>query len=312
VVVRRAGDVIPEVRSPVLSARPPGLAPWEFPRHCPVCGEPLQRLEGEADTFCVNVDCPGQRVQRISHFAARGAMDIEGLGERTVALLVREGLLHDVADIYTLDAERLSGFEGFGEVSVGNLQRAIAASRERPLANLLVGLSIRHLGVTGSQVLARSLGHLDRILDAPVEEMAEVEGVGSVIARSVHDFFALERNRAVIERLRAAGCNFVGPGAPDIPPVLSGRSIVVTGTLEGWSREAAEAAITARSGKAPASVSKKTTAVVAGADPGMAKIAKAEALGIPIVDEAAFRVLLETGELPGGGAPGGDGASTDA
>ena len=298
VVVRRAGDVIPEVRSPVLSARPAGLAVWEFPRHCPVCHEPLQRLEGEADTFCVNVDCPGQQVQRISHFASRGAMDIEGLGERTVALLVREELLRDVADIYALDAERLAAFEGFGTVSVGNLQRAIADSLDRPLANLLVGLSIRHLGVTGSQVLARSMGHLDRILDASVEEMAGVEGVGLVIARSVHEFFALERNRLVVERLRAAALNFAGPGVPDTPQNLVGRSIVVTGTLEGWSREAAEAAITARGGKAPGSVSKKTSAVVSGADPGSAKISKAETLGIPIVDEEAFRVLLETGELP--------------
>jgi DNA ligase (NAD+) len=298
VVVRRAGDVIPEVRAPVLSARPPGLAAWEFPKVCPVCGEPLQRLEGEADTFCVNVDCPGQQVQRISHFTSRAALDIEGFGERTVALLVRERLLHDVADIYSLAPARLAAFEGMGEVSVGNLQRSIDASRQRPLANLLVGLSIRHLGVTGSQVLARSMGHMDRILAAPVEEMAQVEGVGPVIARSVHEFFALERNRAVLERLRAAGLNFSGPGQADIPQVLVGRSIVVTGTLQGWSREAAEEAITARGGKAPGSVSKKTTAVVAGAEAGAAKISKAQALGIPIVDEEAFALLLSTGELP--------------
>jgi DNA ligase (NAD+) len=188
------------------------------------------------------------------------------------------------------------------------------------LANLLVGLSIRHLGVTGSQVLARSLGHLDRILDATVEQMAEVEGVGSVIARSVHEFFALPGNRAVVERLRVAGLNFEGPGVPDTPQTLLGQSIVITGTLEGWSREAAEAAILARGGKAPSSVSKKTTAVVAGAEPGAAKMTKAETLGIPIVDEAAFAALLETGELPldtgtpapEAGKPAAPEASTDA
>ena len=298
VVVRRAGDVIPEVRAAVLALRPKGLPAWEFPERCPVCAQPLVRLEGESDTFCVNVDCPGQRVQRISHFTSRGAMDIEGLGERTVGLFVREGLLADAADIYRLNWDRVGSFEGFGEVSVANLQEAIEASKQRPLANLLIGLSIRHLGVTGSQVLARARGHLDRIMAASVEEMSVVEGVGPVIARSVAEFFALERNRAVVERLRAAGVNFEGPGEPDIPQILVGRSIVVTGTLEGWSREGAEEAITARGGKSPGSVSKKTTAVIAGADSGAAKLAKAAEVGAPVLDEAAFAILLSTGELP--------------
>ena len=151
VVVRRAGDVIPEVRGPVLPLRPDGLQPWTFPMVCPVCGEPLVRLDGESDTFCVNVDCPGQQVQRISHFASRGAMDIEHLGERTVAQFCRAGLLHDVADIYDLDYERIAEFEGWGQTSVGNLRQAVDASKSRPLANLLVGLSIRHLGTAGSR-----------------------------------------------------------------------------------------------------------------------------------------------------------------
>ncbi|HWG73240.1 MAG TPA: NAD-dependent DNA ligase LigA [Acidimicrobiales bacterium] len=295
VVVRRAGDVIPEVRAPVLALRPKDLPAWEFPPDCPVCGQRLVRLDGESDTFCVNVDCPGQRVQRIGHFASRGAMDIEGLGERTVALFVREGLLGDAADIYDLDWARVRGFEGFGEVSVANLERAIVASKDRPLANLLIGLSIRHLGVTGSQVLARSLGHLDKIMAASAEEMSGVEGVGPVIAKSVAEFFAVERNRAVIERLRSAGLNFAGPGEPDVPQNLVGMSIVVTGTLDGWTREAAEEAITARGGKSPSSVSKKTTALVAGAEPGAAKLAKAAEVGVPVLDEAGFGALLSTG-----------------
>ncbi len=298
VVVRRAGDVIPEVRGPVLSLRPEGLPAWRFPSRCPICEAELVRLEGESDTFCVNVDCPGQRVQRISHFASRGAMDIEGLGERTVWLFSESGLLADVADIYQLDFDRVRQFEGFGDVSVANLQRAITASKTRPLANLLVALSIRHLGGTGSRVLARAMGHLDRILAASSEEMAQIEGIGPVIAASVSEFFALDRNREVVERLRAAGLNFAGPEPTRVAQVLAGKSVVVTGTLEGWSRETAEEAVKARGGKAPGSVSKKTTAIVVGADPGAAKLAKAVELGVPVLDEAAFALLLESGELP--------------
>jgi DNA ligase (NAD+) len=302
VVVRRAGDVIPEVRGPVLSLRPEGLPEWLFPTECPVCGEKLVRLEGESDTFCVNDQCPGQRVQRISHFASRGAMDIEHLGERTVWQFCEAKLLSDVADIYHLDYERVAGFEGWGDTSIANLQNAVEASKSRPLANLLVGLSIRHLGSTGSQLLARNLRHLDRIMDASAEELGAVEGVGPIIGASVQRFFATPANREVVERLRAAGLNFEGPAAPARPQVLVGKSVVVTGTLEGWSREAAEEAIKARGGKSPGSVSKKTTAVVVGSEPGAAKLAKATELQVPVLDEAAFARLLETGELPGGGA----------
>ncbi|HYA44033.1 MAG TPA: NAD-dependent DNA ligase LigA [Acidimicrobiales bacterium] len=300
VVVRRAGDVIPEVRGPVLSLRPEGLLAWSFPRTCPVCGSALQRIAGEADTYCMNVDCPGQRVQRITHFASRGAMDIEGLGERTVYLFCREGLLADVADIYSLDYERVQGFEGFGPTSVANLAGAIEASKSRPLARLLVGLSIRHLGENGSQLLARSMEHLDHIMEAPETEIAAVEGIGPVIAASIKRFFSLQRNRRVVERLRAAGLSFSagGPDVPSLPQVLAGMSIVVTGTLERWSREEAEAAIKARGGKAPGSVSSKTTALVVGSDPGGAKLGKAKELGVAIVDEAGFEDLLETGTLP--------------
>jgi DNA ligase (NAD+) len=298
VVVRRAGDVIPEVRGPVLPLRPPDLKPWTFPARCPVCGEKLVRLEGESDTFCVNTDCPGQRVQRIAHFASRGAMDIEHLGERTVAHFTREGLLHDVADIYSLDFERISSFEGWGETSTANLRAAIEASKQRPLANLLVGLSIRHLGSTGSQILAKHFRHLDRIMAAGAEELSAVEGVGPIIGASVQRFFAMEPNRVVVERLREAGLNFEGPAAPEFPQVLEGMSIVVTGTLEGWSREEAEEAIKARGGKSPGSVSKKTTAVVVGSEPGAAKLTKATELGVPVIEEPAFARLLETGELP--------------
>jgi DNA ligase (NAD+) len=298
VIVRKAGDVIPEVVKPVLSERPKGRKAWKFPTTCPVCHEPLVRLEGESDTFCTNLECPGQRWARICHFTSRGAMDIEGLGERTVSLFLEHDLIHDPADIYTLDWDGVRALEGFGEISITNLQNAIEASKERPLSNLLVGLGIRHAGGTVSRVLARAFGHLDGLMNASEDDIASVEGVGRIIAHSVHEFFENEGNREVIEKLRRAGVNMTGPEAPSLPQVLEGKSIVVTGTLEVMSREAAEEAIKARGGKAPGSVSKKTTAVVVGEAPGAAKLSKAEELGVPILDEPAFLAMLETGDLP--------------
>ncbi len=300
VIVRKAGDVIPEVVGPVLSLRPKGLRRWRFPTHCPVCGQPLVRLEGESDTFCTNFDCPAQRVQRIVHFASRAAMDIEGLGEQRVTQFVEAGLLNDPGDIYSLRGEDLLSLEGFAELSVSNLLAAIEASKSRPLGNLLVGLSVRHLGDTGSQALARALGSLDRIAEASVEELAAVEGVGQIIAGSVHDFFRLERNRTVIDKLKAAGVNVSGPKAPSLPQTLAGKSIVITGTLQGWSREGAEEAVKGRGGKSPGSVSKNTDALVVGEAPGASKLSRAEELGVLILDEARFARLLETGDLPGG------------
>jgi DNA ligase (NAD+) len=228
-------------------------------------------------------------------------MDIEGLGERTVSQFLDAGLISDAADIYALDFERVRQLEGFGDISVANLRAAIEASKQRPLANLLVALGVRHLGGTGSQVLARAMGNLDRIMSATKEELAAIDGIGPVIAESVADFFSLPSNRAVIERLRAAGVNFVGEAAPAELQVLAGRSVVVTGTLSRWSREEAEGAIKARGGKAPGSVSRKTDALVVGEGPGDAKLTKARELGVPIIDEPAFAHLLESGELPGGG-----------
>jgi DNA ligase (NAD+) len=298
VIVRKAGDVIPEVVGPVLAERRRGLRRWKFPTECPVCGLPLLRLEGESDTFCTNLDCPAQRAGRIEHYASRGAMDIEGLGEQRVQLFCELGLLDDIGDVYTLDAERLLAIDKFAEVSVRNLLDAIEESKTRPLANLLVGLNIRHLGGAGSQVLARAFGHLDRIMEASVDEISAVEGIGPTIAASVHEFFQSEGNRAVIEKLRDAGVNFVGPERPSLPQNLVGKSVVVTGTLDGYTRESAEEAIKGRGGKSPGSVSKKTTAVVVGESPGASKLTKAEDLGVPIIDEAAFDHLLETGDLP--------------
>jgi DNA ligase (NAD+) len=299
VIVRKAGDVIPEVVGPVLELRPEGLPEWEFPTECPACGGPLVRAEGEAQTLCVNPDCPQKRLARIAHFASRGAMDIDGLGEQQVALFLELGLLDDVAGIYTIDLERIRGLKGYGDTSVANLAHAIDASRSRPLANLLFGLNIVHLGQAGAEALAAGLGSLDAIMEAPVEDLAAVDGVGPVIAESVHAFFAEPTNRDLVDRLVAAGVNTQGPERSVLPQTLSGRSVVVTGTLAGYSRDGAEDAIKARGGKSPGSVSKKTFAVVVGEEPGASKLTKAETLGLPVLDEAGFTALLETGELPG-------------
>jgi len=299
--VRKAGDVIPEVVGPVLESRPAHSEPWRFPERCPVCGGPLVRLEGEADTYCTNVDCPGQLVARITHFASRGAMDIEGLGEQRVRQLVALGLLRDPADVYRLARSDLADLEGFGERSAANLVEAVAASKSRPLHNLLVALAIRHLGEANARSMAAVFGHLDRLLAAGVDELAAVAGIGPKIAESVRRFFDSDANLAVIEKLRAAGVNFSEPRAERaeaVGSVLAGMTLVVTGTLEGWSRAEAEEAIRVRGGKATSSVSARTSAVVAGMDPSGAKLAKAEQLGLPVLDEAAFRALLESGRLP--------------
>ena len=298
VVVRKAGDVIPEVVGPVLSARPPGSEPWSFPKTCPSCASRFVRLDGESDTYCVNAHCPAQRVQRIVHFSSRGAMDIEGLGEQRVAQFVAAGLLSDAADCYHLQVPDLIGLEGFGELSAMNLVAAIDDSRSKPLANLLTALGIRHVGGTVAAALASTFGDLDRLMSASEEELASVEGIGGVIAASLVRYFGSEDNRAMIERLRAGGVQFGAAVGPQLSQTLIGKSIVVTGTLSGLSREEAEAAIIGRGGKSPGSVSARTTAVVVGDSPGAAKVTKAEALGVRVLDEQEFVKLLETGELP--------------
>ncbi len=299
VIVRRAGDVIPEVLGPVLADRPARSKPWKFPTKCPCpIGSTLVRPEGEADTRCVHPECPFQVHGAIEHFASRSAMDIEGLGEQRVRELIELGQIRTIADIYSIDWDVLRQRDGWGDISIANLQRAIEASKERTLDRLLVGLNIRHLGPAGAEVLARSLGHLDRILEASVEELAAVEGVGTTIAESAAAWFADDAHREILERLRAAGVNLEGPEVEDVPRTLADRTVVVTGTLEGFTREQIEAAIKARGGKSPGSVSKKTTALVVGEGPGASKLTKAEELGVPIIDEKAFVKLLETGDLP--------------
>jgi DNA ligase (NAD+) len=302
VVVRKAGDVIPEVVAPVESLRPEGAVPWRFPKECPVCRHELVRLEGEADRYCVNLECPAQRVQRIFHFASRGAMDIEGLGEKICVQLTERKLVVDVADLYSLDLAALTGLERLAEKSATNLFEAIEASKQRPLAKLLVGLGIRHVGPTAAIALAAELGHMDRIAEAGADELVEVEGIGPTIAESIAQFFSEDRNRTVIEKLRAAGVNLEGSprppaGAEGETLALAGLTFVLTGGLSGRTREEAGAALEALGAKVAGSVSKKTSYVVAGANAG-SKLAKAESLGVPVLDEAALDQILATGDLP--------------
>ncbi len=307
VVVRKAGDVIPEVVGPVLSLRPDDSVPWTFPVDCPRCGNPLVRPEGEADTRCVAPDCPAQRDQRIAYFASRGGMDIEGLGEQMVEKLTGAGLIRDSADLYSLTVEQLTGLDRVGPTSAQNLVAAIDGSRARPLQRFMTALGVRHLGPAASLALAKQFGTLDEVMSKSAEELAAVEGVGSVIANTIVAWFGVDVNREYIERFRAAGVNFgeldswLAPPTSELPDqTLEGKAVVVTGTLSGYSRDEAADAITSRGGKSPGSVSAKTFAVVVGDAPGASKVTKAEALGVPMLDEEGFEHLLATGELPDG------------
>ncbi|WP_420637666.1 NAD-dependent DNA ligase LigA [Candidatus Poriferisocius sp.] len=303
VVVRKAGDVIPEVLGPVLADRPVDRAQWKFPDICPCPHQqPLIRQEGDAAHYCRFARCPEQLRGWIEHFAARGALDIEHLGEQRVRLFIELGLIADVADLYTLDFDRIQELEGFAEQSVANLRAAIEASKQQSLARLLVGLNIRHLGDTTCELLADAFGHLDRIMEASTEELAAVDGIGPIIAESVHEFFRSDLNREIIEKLRQAGLNFANDANSGedqaLPQTLDGMTIVVTGGLEGYTRDGVAATIKARGGKSPGSVSSKTTALVVGENPGTSKLDKAESLDIPVLNEAQFHHLISTGELP--------------
>ena len=299
VVVRKAGDVIPEVVGPVLSLRPDPCPPWQFPKVCPCPLETeLVRPEGEADTRCVEPECPYQRDQRVIYFASRGAMDIEGLGDQTVFQLSDAGLLSDPGDIYSLTRDQLLQLDKFGPTKADNLLAAIEGSKSRPLPKVLTALGCKGLGPSASEALARRFGTLDAIRTATEAELATTDGVGPIIAGSIVRWFSREPNHAFVEKLRAAGVDFGRVEVSTLAPTLAGRAVVVTGTLEGFSRDEAADAIKDRGGKCPGSVSAKTFAVVVGAEPGASKLTKAQELGVPILDEAGFVHLLETGELP--------------
>ena len=299
VVVRKAGDVIPEVLRPVISERPSDSRPWKFPTSCPACKKQLERREGEAATFCNNYECPRQIRGRIEHFVSRGAMDIEGFGEQRVDLFVSEGLINDVSDIFRIDFERISKMEGFGEVSVTNLKNAIEEARLRDLGRLLFALRIPHVGTTVAQLIAENFQDLEALKKVQMQDLEIIDGLGPKIAASVFKWFTNERNDILISRLQDLGVNPKSdiPLSSDLEKTLLGITIVVTGKLQGLSREEARKIIKERGGKSPGSVSAKTTYLLAG-EGGGSKLDQAEKFDIPVIDETAFEDLIKKGNLP--------------
>lgn len=298
VVVRKAGDVIPEVVGPVLDKRPKNSKPWKFPDTCPCdLKSTLVQIEGESDTRCVEPSCPFQRDQRIIHFASRGGMDIEGLGEKTVFALSDLQLIQDVGDLYSLSQEQLLQIEGFGELSATNLLQALEKSKSKPLPKLLTALGIKHLGPAASESLAKTFGNLDNIVTATEEQLSTIDGVGPSIAQSIINWCSQKQNKAIITKLKKAGVDFGNVQVSQLAQTLLGKAIVVTGSVEGFTREEAEAAIKDRGGKSPGSVSAKTYCLVVGSDPGTSKVTKANELKIPIIDAARFQQLLDSGTI---------------
>ena len=313
VIVRKAGDVIPEVLGPVLSLRPEGAPTWHMPERCPSCDSPVIREEGEVAYRCISIDCPAQALERLLHWASRGALDIDGMGEEIVARLVESGRLADVADYYTLDEVELSLLDmgrvnkdgepiRLGQTVAKKLVAAIEASRTRTFARALFGLGIRHVGKTTAELLAAAYPSIGLLAAASEEDLAAIEGIGPKIAHSVYLFLRTPDNAAVIERLRARGVRLeddAAEPAEQLPQTLAGLTFVLTGSLveSGMTRDEAGAALKARGAKVSGSVSKKTSFVVAGEAAG-SKYDKAVSLGVPVLDEAALLHILETGEAP--------------
>jgi DNA ligase (NAD+) len=285
VAVIRAGEVIPQLVGPLRERRTGSEQPFAMPDACPVCGTPVERPTDEAMRYCPNASCPGRVLEGIVHFASREAMDIRGLGYERVRQLLAAGLIHDVADLYRLEVERLVQLDRFAEQSATLLVDAIAASRQRPLSVLLFGLGIRHVGKTVAQLLARRFGSMDALMAASETEINDVPGIGSAIAEAVVHFFGENRNRALIERLREAGVQFREPTAVEQGGPLAGKSYVLTGTLPTLSRTEATELIERAGGRVVGTVSKKIDAVIAGEEPG-SKLEKAKTLGVEVIDEA--------------------------
>ena len=294
VLIQRAGDVIPQVVSVVLEKRPAHTRKWHLPKHCPVCGAETVRLEGEVVTRCPNLDCPAQLKNNVLHFASRGALDVDGLGEKLVDQLVERGLVKRVSDVFTLDAATLGELERMGEKSAANLVAALEGAKRTTLPRLLIALGIRHVGEGVADVLASAYGDLEPLMHASREELEAVPGIGPTIAESVVAFFHDARNRAEVKRLRELGVRFeAAPARRAREGPLKGKTLVLTGTLPNLTREEAKARIEAAGGHVASSVSKKTDYVVAGAEPG-SKLAKAESLGVAVIDEPALLKLVES------------------
>ena len=313
VIVRKAGDVIPEVLGPVLSLRSPEARIWEMPSVCPSCGSPVVRDPGEVAFRCISIDCPAQALERLLHWASRGALDIDGMGEEIVSRLVESGRVADVADYYSLSEEELASLDmgrvkadgepvRLGHTVAKKLVAAIEASKGRTFARVLFGLGIRHVGKTTAEAIAAAYPSMDALSAAGEDELAGIYGVGPKVAHGMWLFFRTPDNTSVIERLRAAGVTMADEAVAvgeEVPQVLAGLTFVLTGTLahSGMTRDEAGARLKAMGAKVSGSVSKKTSFVVAGENAG-SKYDKAVALGVPVLDEAQLLNLLETGEVP--------------
>lgn len=317
IIVHKAGDVIPEVVGPVLSLRPADAVEFQMPTTCPSCGSPVIQEEGEVAFRCVSIDCPAQAVERLIHWGSRKAMDIDGLGDELINRMVEEGVLSDVADFYdklteetlanmptgrvydTDTADHLSGDSiPVGHTIAKKVMAKVEESKTRGLGRVLFGIGMRHVGANVAELLAQEFGSIQALATAPVEKIAEIPGIGPKIAESVHEFFSIPENVAVIERLRQAGV-VLEEEKPEneLPQTLAGLTFVLTGTLEHFTRDEAGAQLKAMGAKVSGSVSKKTSFVVAGEAAG-SKLTKAESLGVPVLDEAALQQILETGQIP--------------
>ena len=317
IIVHKAGDVIPEVVGPVLSLRPANAVEFQMPRVCPSCGSPVIQEEGEVAFRCVSIDCPAQAVERLIHWGSRKAMDIDGLGDELINRMVEEGVLSDVADFYdklteetlssmptgrvydTDTADHLSGDSiPVGHTIAKKVMAQVEESKTRGLGRVLFGIGMRHVGANVAELLAQEFGSIQALATAPVEKIAEIPGIGPKIAESVHEFFSIPENVAVIERLRQAGV-MLEEEKPEneLPQTLAGLTFVLTGTLEHFTRDEAGAQLKAMGAKVSGSVSKKTSFVVAGEAAG-SKLTKAESLDIPVLDESALQQILETGQAP--------------
>lgn len=317
IIVHKAGDVIPEVVGPVLNLRPADTVEFQMPTTCPSCGSPVIQEEGEVAFRCVSIDCPAQAVERLIHWGSRKAMDIDGLGDELINRMVEEGVLSDVADFYdklteemlacmptgrvydTDTADHLSGDSiPVGHTIAKKVMAKVEESKTRGLGRVLFGIGMRHVGANVAELLAQEFGSIQALATAPVEKIAEIPGIGPKIAESVHEFFSIPENVAVIERLRQAGVVLEEEKTEnELPQTLAGLTFVLTGTLEHFTRDEAGAQLKAMGAKVSGSVSKKTSFVVAGEAAG-SKLTRAESLGVPVLDETALQQILETGQVP--------------
>ena len=289
IVVRKAGDIIPEVLS--VAKHNENAEPFRMPDKCPSCGSPVIREEGEAVLRCTNADCPAQLLRHLIHFTSRDAMDIEGLGPAVLEQLLSAGLIHNIDDLYRLDFDAVSRLERTGEKTVENLKNAIDKSKENDLSKLIYAFGIRHIGSKAAALISENFGDIDAVLAASQADFEAIDGFGEILAMSAYEFFSLDETRAMIERLKSAGVNM--KSLKELKDSrFAGKTFVLTGTLPSYSRSEAAAVIESFGGKTSSSVSKKTDYVLAGEEAG-SKLDKANALGIPVIDEEEFRQMIK-------------------